>query len=120
MREKGLRATGANSVIRAVNSHLHWCQAPNIKCSPVCTHLRLAQLSAAEKEHILDSPFTEVTKTEGMPNFSFTPALRSSPERRSASKSPNRLELAPPSLIVAVMLPEVIDEHDVAVYIFLL
>jgi hypothetical protein len=52
------------------------------------------QLSAAEKEHILDSPFTEVTKTEGMPNFSFTPALRSSPERRSASKSPNRLELA--------------------------
>lgn len=78
------------------------------------------QLSAFDKEHILDSPFTEVTKTEGMPNFSFTPALRSSPERRSASKSPNRLELAPPSLIVAVMLPEVIDEHDVAVYIFLL
>lgn len=85
MREKGLRATGANSVIRAVNSHLHWCQAPNIKCSPVCTHLRLAQLSAAEKEHILDSPFTEVTKTEGMPNFSLTPALRNSPERKSAS-----------------------------------
>jgi hypothetical protein len=25
------------------------------------------QLSGAEKEHILDSPFTEVTKTEGMP-----------------------------------------------------
>jgi hypothetical protein len=24
-------------------------------------------LSAAEKEHILDSPFTEVTKTEAMP-----------------------------------------------------
>ena len=44
MREKGLKATGANSVIRAVNSYLHWCQAPNIKCSPVCTHLRLSQL----------------------------------------------------------------------------
>ena len=43
------------------------------------------QLSTAEKEHILDSPFTEVTKTEGMPNFSLTPALRNSPERKSAS-----------------------------------
>ena len=121
MREKGLRATGANSVIRAVNSHLHWCQAPNIKCSPVCTHLRLAQLSAAEKEHILDGPFTEVTKTEGMPNFSFTPACTT----RQSANQPRIPEpfgagaLFLPSLIVPVVLPKVIDEHNVAVHIFL-
>ena len=80
------------------------------------------QLSAAEKEHILDSPFTEVTKTEGMPNFSFTPALRSFARAQISLEIPEPFgagALFLPSLIVPVMLPKMIDEHDVAVYIFL-
>lgn len=44
MREKGLKATGCNSAIRAINSYLHWTANPNIKCSPLCTHPRIAQL----------------------------------------------------------------------------
>jgi len=44
MRERGLKATGCNSVIRALNSYIHWTANPNIKCSPACTHPRIAQL----------------------------------------------------------------------------
>jgi site-specific recombinase XerD len=52
MREKGLKATGCNSAIRAINTFLHWCAAPNVKCSPACTHLRIPQL----KEPVLVLP----------------------------------------------------------------
>lgn len=48
MREKGLKATGCNSAIRAINSYLHWTANPNVKCSPLCTHPRIAQLKEAE------------------------------------------------------------------------
>jgi integrase/recombinase XerD len=45
MREKGLKATGCNSAIRAINSYLHWNTAGmERKCSPGCEHLRVAQL----------------------------------------------------------------------------
>ncbi len=44
MRDKGLKATGCNSAIRAINAYLHWCYNSRIKCSPVCTHLRVPQL----------------------------------------------------------------------------
>jgi len=45
MREKGLKATGCNSAIRAINSFLHWNTAgTDRKCSPACEHLRVAQL----------------------------------------------------------------------------
>ena len=45
MREKGRRATGCNSVIRAVNAYLHWSAAgAEVKCSPSCKHLRVPQL----------------------------------------------------------------------------
>lgn len=45
MREKGRRATGCNSVIRAVNAYLHWSAAGSeVKCSPSCKHLRVPQL----------------------------------------------------------------------------
>lgn len=45
MREKGLKATGCNSVIRALNSYVHWVSAgPNVKCSPACKHPKIAQL----------------------------------------------------------------------------
>ena len=44
MREKGLKATGCNSAIRAINSYLHWMHNPNVKCSPLRTHRRIPQL----------------------------------------------------------------------------
>jgi integrase/recombinase XerD len=45
MREKGLKATGWNSAIRAINSYLHWSSAGmERKCCPSCEHLRIAQL----------------------------------------------------------------------------
>jgi integrase/recombinase XerD len=45
MREKGLKATGCNSVIRAINTYLHWVNVgSNVKCSPVCKHPKIVQL----------------------------------------------------------------------------
>jgi integrase/recombinase XerD len=44
MREKGLKATGCNSVIRALNSYLHWQSAGERKCGPGCQHLRIPSL----------------------------------------------------------------------------
>jgi integrase/recombinase XerD len=45
MREKGLKATGCNSAIRAINAYLHWSTAgADVKCSPACKHLRIQQL----------------------------------------------------------------------------
>ncbi len=45
MREKGLKATGCNSAIRAINAYLHWSTAgADVKCSPACKHLRVTQL----------------------------------------------------------------------------
>lgn len=48
MREKGLKATGCNSAIRAINSYMHWLHNPEVKCSPSCTHPRIAQLKEPE------------------------------------------------------------------------
>jgi integrase/recombinase XerD len=44
MREKGLKPTGCNCVIRAINAYLHWRCAPEVKCSPACKHLRISPL----------------------------------------------------------------------------
>ncbi|MCU1320747.1 MAG: hypothetical protein JWM43_396 [Acidobacteriaceae bacterium] len=44
MRQKGLKATGCNCVIRAINSYLHWSGGSNRKCGAGCTHPRIAQL----------------------------------------------------------------------------
>jgi integrase/recombinase XerD len=44
MREKGLKATGCNSAIRAINAYVHWTTNPQIKCSPLCTHPRVKEL----------------------------------------------------------------------------
>ncbi|HZR58473.1 MAG TPA: site-specific integrase [Terriglobales bacterium] len=45
MREKGLKATGCNSAIRAINSYLHWASTEgSVKCWPQCKHVRIAQL----------------------------------------------------------------------------
>jgi len=44
MRERGLKVSGCNSVIRAINSYLHWAHNPKIKCSPACTHPKIPSL----------------------------------------------------------------------------
>ncbi len=44
MREKGLKATGCNSAIRAINAYLHWSASPGTKCSPACSHPRMPSL----------------------------------------------------------------------------
>ena len=44
MRAKGLKATGCNSIIRAINSYLHWQSAGERKCGPGCQHLRVPSL----------------------------------------------------------------------------
>lgn len=57
MREKGLKATGCNSAIRAINTYLHWSNAgPDVKCSPACKHPKIAQLK--EPQLVLPT-FTE-------------------------------------------------------------
>jgi integrase/recombinase XerD len=57
MREKGLKESGCNAVIRAVNSYLHWNSRAERKCGPGCNHPRLPQLK--EPQNILPT-LTEV------------------------------------------------------------
>jgi integrase/recombinase XerD len=57
MREKGLKATGCNSVIRAVNAYLHWASGSERKCGSGCSHARAAALK--EPQFILPT-FAEV------------------------------------------------------------
>src|ERR1039458_7056203 len=51
MREKGLKETGCNAVIRAVNAYLHWNSGSERKCGAGCTHPRISQLK--EPQNIL-------------------------------------------------------------------
>jgi integrase/recombinase XerD len=52
MREKGLKATGCNAAIRAINAYLHWNSAAGErKCGAGCQHLHIPQLK--EPENIL-------------------------------------------------------------------
>ena len=51
MREKGLKETGCNAVIRAVNAQLHWNNGFERRCGAGCVHLRLSQLK--EPQNIL-------------------------------------------------------------------
>jgi integrase/recombinase XerD len=57
MREKGLKATGCNSAIRAINTYVHWANAgPDVKCGSACKHPKIAQLK--EPQLVLPT-FTE-------------------------------------------------------------
>ncbi len=57
MRAKGLRATGCNSAIRAINAYVHWANAgPDTKCSPACRHPKIAELK--EPQNVLPT-FTD-------------------------------------------------------------
>lgn len=44
MREAGLKATGCNAAIRAINCYLHWAAGNEGKCSPACKHPKVQQL----------------------------------------------------------------------------
>lgn len=49
MREKGLKATGCNSAIRAINAYLHWkAKGAEAKCGVGCQHLRVPYLKEPE------------------------------------------------------------------------
>ena len=57
MRDKGLKATGCNSAIRAINTYVHWVNAgPDVKCGSACKHPKIAQLK--EPQLVLPT-FTE-------------------------------------------------------------
>lgn len=49
MREKGLKATGCNCAIRAINAYLHWSTVgTEKKCGPGCPHLRVPKVKEPE------------------------------------------------------------------------
>lgn len=49
MRQKGLKATGCNCAIRAINAYLHWASAGSEKkCGPGCPHLRVPKIKEPE------------------------------------------------------------------------
>ena len=56
MREKGLKETGINTVIRCVNAYLHWTSGTERKCGAGCTHVRIQQL---KEPRLLLPTFTE-------------------------------------------------------------
>jgi integrase/recombinase XerD len=60
MRAKGLKETGCNAVIRAVNAYLHWNSDSDRKCGAGCTHLRIPQL---KEPHKIMPTFSEVQVT---------------------------------------------------------
>jgi integrase/recombinase XerD len=51
MREKGLKETGCNAAIRAINAYLHWSSGADRKCGAGCNHPRIPHLK--EPQHIL-------------------------------------------------------------------
>jgi integrase/recombinase XerD len=57
MREKGLKETGVNTVLRCVNAYLHWSSGSERKCGAGCTHPRVQQL---REPHLVLPTFTDV------------------------------------------------------------
>jgi integrase/recombinase XerD len=51
MREKGLKETGCNAAIRAINAYLHWSTGSERKCGAGCSHPRIRQLK--EPQNVL-------------------------------------------------------------------
>lgn len=56
MREKGLKETGVNTVLRCVNAYLHWSSGSERKCGAGCTHPRIQQL---REPHLVLPTFTD-------------------------------------------------------------
>jgi len=44
MRQKGLKETGVNTVLRCINAYLHWSGGSERKCGTGCNHPRIQQL----------------------------------------------------------------------------
>jgi integrase/recombinase XerD len=66
MREKGLKATGCNAAIRAINAYLHWSNnAGERKCGPGCQHPHISQL----KEPQLVLPTFTATQVRQLVNW---------------------------------------------------
>lgn len=57
MRGAGLKETGSNAVIRAVNAYMHWSTGTERKCGAGCNHPRLQQLK--EPQNVLPT-FTDI------------------------------------------------------------
>lgn len=51
MRTHGLKPSGVDCHIRAINSYLHWASGQSAKCYPVCPHFKVRQLK--EEQRIL-------------------------------------------------------------------
>ncbi len=51
MREKGLKETGCNAALRAINAYLHWNSGSERKCGAGCNHPRISQLK--EPQNVL-------------------------------------------------------------------
>lgn len=49
MREAGLKATGCNAAIRAINCYLHWVNVGEGKCNAGCKHPRVAKLKEPQQ-----------------------------------------------------------------------
>ena len=56
MREKGLKETGCNAAIRAINAYLHWANGAERKCGAGCLHPHIRPLK--EPQFILPT-FTD-------------------------------------------------------------
>jgi integrase/recombinase XerD len=66
MRVEGLKATGCNSAIRAINAYLHWNSVGSeAKCSAGCCHLKIPQL----KEPQLILPTFSASQVKLLVNF---------------------------------------------------
>ncbi|WP_157467243.1 tyrosine-type recombinase/integrase [Edaphobacter aggregans] len=48
MREKGLKETGANAILRCLNAYLHWASGSERRCGAGCTHPHVRQLREPE------------------------------------------------------------------------
>ena len=55
MRKKGLKPTGCNAAIRAINAYLHWCAEPDSKCGSGCRHPKIRQMKEPEFVPVLFS-----------------------------------------------------------------
>ena len=49
MREQGLKATGCNAALRAINCYLHWTSQNHGKCGSGCKHPRVPKLKEPEQ-----------------------------------------------------------------------
>ena len=59
MREAGLKATGTNAVIRALNCYLHWNSGSTAKCGAGCTHPHIRPLKEPQFVPVVFDVVTE-------------------------------------------------------------